>query len=315
VAAPTTTEWDEAADPLDREMDLPGLQRGVVRGLEAEDLTRGEEPLLKPRNLVWVLAGYAAFFLSVRWYEGVFAWPFGLDAFAPEFETYWMNFMYTEIVLETVVGATLCGWLWKTRDRNLEKYWTHFIETDTLMARRGGAELSELLWKTRDHKLVALAPREELRRNMTHLIWLAAYAWAFYWGMSFFTEQDATWHQTVVRDTDFTPSHIIVFYLSYPTYIITGFGAFLYARTRLPYFAKGLSVPYLLAVVGPFTILPNVGLNEWGHTFWFMEEVFVAPLHYGFVVFGWFALAMCGVLRQVFASIAYLIKRDLCPDL
>lgn len=307
--------WDAVSGRLDAEPRKPGTSLGVGSDVAVADDAADTEPLLKTANLAIVLAGYAVFFVLVRWYEGAFGWPFGLDAYAPEFETYWMNFMYTELVLEAVVGMTLCGWLWKTRDRNLEQYWTHFMATETRIARRGGAELSQLLRKARDCRPIALTPREELRRNMTHLIWLAAYAWAFYWGTSFFTEQDATWHQTVVRDTDFTPSHIVVFYLSYPTYIITGFGAFLYARTRLPYFAKGLSVPYLLAVIGPFTILPNVGLNEWGHTFWFMEEVFVAPLHYGFVVFGWFALAMCGVLRQVFSSISYLIKSHLCPEL
>jgi len=160
--------------------------------------------------------------------------------------------------------------------------------------------------------LAAIEPREELRRNMTHLIWLFAYANAIYWGASYFTEQDGTWHQTIVRDTDFTPSHIIEFYLSYPIYIITGFGAFLYAKTRLPFFAEGLSLPYLVTVVGPFMILPNVGLNEWGHTFWFMEELFVAPLHYGFVFFGWLALAIAGVLLQVFASFGNLIGNDIC---
>jgi len=34
-------------------------------------------------------------------------------------------------------------------------------------------------------------------------------------------------------------------------------------------------------------IFPNVGLNEWGHTFWFMGELFTAPLQRGFVFFGW----------------------------
>jgi methane/ammonia monooxygenase subunit C len=115
-----------------------------------------------------------------------------------------------------------------------------------------------------------------------------------------------------VRDTDFTPSHIIEFYLSYPIYIITGFASFLYAKTRLPYFSEGVSLPYLILVVGPFMILPNVGLNEWGHTFWFMEELFVAPLHYGFVIFGWLALAVMGTLTQTFYSFTKLIGRDIC---
>ncbi|WP_434101798.1 methane monooxygenase/ammonia monooxygenase subunit C [Methylocaldum gracile] len=280
----------------------------------ASDIAAKELPLFSLKRLVLVLASYAALYLTARWYEGTYAWSTGLDAFAPEFETYWMNLFYAEILVETIVAALLWGWLWRSRDRNLERYWAHFIDTETALSRAKGEALRELLWKTRDRDVVTLTPREELRRNMTHLIWLAAYAWAFYWGTSFFTEQDATWHQTVVRDTDFTPNHIIVFYMSYPVYIITGWGAFLYAKTRLPYFAKGFSVPYLFSVVGPFTLLPNVGYNEWGHTFWFMEEVFVAPLHYGFVVFAWFALSIGGVLLQVFASILYLIKKDLSPE-
>jgi methane/ammonia monooxygenase subunit C len=277
------------------------------------DTNAGEEPLFEWRRLGLVLLGYAALYLAARWYEGVYGWTAGLDAFAPDFETYWMNLLYAQIVLEIAAAALVWGWLWRTRDQNLERYWAHFIDTETVLTRTRGAGLWELIWKTRDRQVVVLTPREELRRNMTHLLWLAVYAWAFYFGVSFFTEQDATWHQTVVRDTDFTPSHIVVFYLSYPVYIITGLGAFLYGRTRLPFFAKGLSIPYLMFVVGPFTILPNVGYNEWGHTFWFMEEIFAAPLHYGFVVFGWFAMSIAGVLLQVFASILYLIKEDLSP--
>jgi len=84
--------------------------------------------------------------------------------------------------------------------------------------------------------------------------------------------------------------------MSYPMYIVIGVGGFMYARTRLPAFAcKGWSVAYVLLFIGPFMIFPNVGLNEWGHTFWFMEELFVAPLHWGFVFFGWFSLAVFGV--------------------
>jgi methane/ammonia monooxygenase subunit C len=237
-----------------------------------------EAPLLNKRNLIAGISLYIVFYAWVRWYEGVYGWSAGLDAFAPEFETYWMNFLYTQIVVELIVAALLWGYLWKTRDRNL----------------------------------AALTPRENLRRNFTHLIWLCCYATAVYFGGSYFTEQDATWHQTVVRDTDFTPSHIVEFYLSYPIYIITGFGAFLYAKTRLPYFSKGISLPYLLFTVGPFMIVPNVGLNEWGHTFWFMEELFVAPLHYGFVVFGWFALAVLGVCAQVMDSFRQLIGQEVC---
>jgi methane/ammonia monooxygenase subunit C len=33
---------------------------------------------------------------------------------------------------------------------------------------------------------------------------------------------------------------------------------------------------------GPLMSLPDVALNEWGHAFWFMEELFRAPLALGF---------------------------------
>jgi methane/ammonia monooxygenase subunit C len=43
-----------------------------------------------------------------------------------------------------------------------------------------------------------------------------------------------------------------------------------------------------------------------------MEELFVAPLHYGFVIFGWLALSIMGVLLQVFGSFSKLIGKQVC---
>ena len=201
-----------------------------------------EASLLNKTNMLAGAALYVVFYGWVRWYEGVYGWSAGLDSFAPEFETYWMNFLYIEMVLEVITASVLWGFIWKTRDRHV----------------------------------MSITPREELRRHFTHWVWLVMYGIAIYYGASYFTEQDGTWHQTIVRDTDFTPSHVIEFYLSYPIYIITGVASFLYAKTRLPTYQQGLPLQYLVSVIGPFMILPNVGLNEWGHTFWFMEELFVA---------------------------------------
>jgi methane/ammonia monooxygenase subunit C len=189
--------------------------------------------LLNKKAMLFGAALYIVFYGWVRWYEGVYGWSAGLDSFAPEFETYWMNFLYIEMVLEVLTASVLWGYIWKTRDR----------------------------------KVMSITPREELRRHFTHWVWLVMYGIAIYYGASYFTEQDGTWHQTIVRDTDFTPSHIIEFYLSYPIYIITGVASFLYAKTRLPTYQKGLPLQYMVSVIGPFMILPNVGLNEWGHTF------------------------------------------------
>jgi methane/ammonia monooxygenase subunit C len=222
----------------------------------------------------WIPLGVMFVFYSlIRFYEEAHGFSAGLDSFSEEFKIYWLTMLWIELPLLFAAFIGVMSFLWKTRDRNMD----------------------------------AVTPREELRRFFTLLVWLSAYASALYWGASFFTEQDGAWHQTVVRDTDFTPSHIIEFYLSYPVYIVMGCGAFMYAKTRIPLFAKGFSVPFLLLFIGPFMIFPNVGLNEWGHTFWFMEEIFVAPLHWGFVFFGWMALAVFGVTLQILGRVRELV--------
>ena len=109
------------------------------------------------------------------------------------------------------------------------------------------------------------------------------YTFAVYWAGSYFAEQDNSWHQVSIRDTPFTANHIIEFYFNFPFYVLLGGSAWLYARTRLPLYAKGISLPLTLAVIGPFMIFVSVGFNEWGHTFWFREEFFAAPIHWGFV--------------------------------
>ncbi len=236
----------------------------------------GADKIVDLRGLWIGLVVLNVFYLIVRIYEQIYGWRAGLDSFAPEFQTYWLSILWTEIPLELVCGVALAGYLWKTRIRDMS----------------------------------TVTPRQELRAIVDNAKWLVAYSVAIYWGASFFTEQDGTWHMTVIRDTDFTPSHIIEFYMSYPIYSIAAVGCFFHAKTRIPYFSKGYSLAYLIVAIGPFMIIPNVGLNEWGHTFWFMEELFVAPLHWGFVFFGWMALGVFGVVLQLLLNIRRLIGEE-----
>jgi methane/ammonia monooxygenase subunit C len=230
---------------------------------------------LKPALIAGILI--CAFYVGVRIYEKVFGWNAGLDSFSQQFQTYWMTLLYVAVSLELFSFLALIGYLWHTRD----------------------------------HDVANVAPREELRRIFYLLGWILVYGIAFYWGASYFSEQDATWHQTVIRDTAFTPLNIIKFYISYPIFIIAGVGGFMYARTRLPTFAcQGISVAYALFFVGPLMILPGAALSEWGCTFWYMEELFVAPLHWTFVFFGWFALAVFGVTLQILGRIQELCAGD-----
>ncbi|MDD2677088.1 MAG: methane monooxygenase/ammonia monooxygenase subunit C [Methylacidiphilaceae bacterium] len=227
----------------------------------------------------WKRAGIAigaliVFDVLINVYERLYGFSKGLDCSSPEYGSYWMVMLLAELFLEAITAASLWGWLWISRDRALER----------------------------------LAPAEELKRYWALGLFLLSYACAAYAGTSYFAEQGAAWHQTMIRDTDFTPTNIVEFYLSYPIYILFGVGSLLYATTRLPQFATAMSLP--LAVLGgsPLMNFPNVALNEFGHTRWFVEELSVAPTHWGFVVFGWGTLAILGTWLQICPRVVALIQ-------
>ena len=229
---------------------------------------------LKYAGIVFAFAAVTAIFVMYRYYQQEFGWSKGLDATTPDFAEYWMTlFKIQEPIL--FAGSAICwGYLFMTRDRNID----------------------------------ALKPDVELKRYFYLTMWLVIYSFTFYWTGSFFAEGDGVWHQTVMRDTPLTPSHIVLFYACIPIYLFFGVGSFVYAMTRIPAFCRGISLMHVCAVLGPFLILPNLGYNEWGHAYWLTEEIFSHPLHWGFVVLGWNALALAGVLMQILARM-----RDLIP--
>lgn len=225
-----------------------------------------------PSLLCWAVF-IAAIMISLRVYQQWAGWEFGLDASHPNFQTYWMNLFYIQLGVIGAIAIGFWSWIWISRDRHVNE----------------------------------ITPQEEVRRTFTFASFLCLYVFSVYWAGSFFAEQDAAWHQVAIRDTSFTPNHIVLFYGAFPFYIVMGVASFLYAITRLPYYAERLSVPLVLAVVGPFLLMPNVGFNEWGHAFWLFEEVFTAPLHWGFVVFAWSALALGGVLTEVMIRLTSVV--------
>jgi methane/ammonia monooxygenase subunit C len=242
-------------------------------------------PLEQLGNAPWYLKDLSTYlkafgiltviYIGLRLYQGEFAVSAGLDSYEPEFEQYWMRLFYIELVVLAVFTTGLWGYLWVSRDRNLD----------------------------------SINPKEEIRRYFTLTMWISVYTFAVYWAGSYFAEQDNSWHQVAIRDTPFTANHIIEFYFNFPLYVILGGSAWVYARTRLPLYAKGISLPLTLAVFGPFMILVSVGFNEWGHTFWFREEFFAAPIHWGFVIGVWFALGVGGILLQGVTRLIELLDK------
>jgi len=229
--------------------------------------------IVDTRPLVIGVIALTAFVAFLRFYEQLFGWSAGLDSFSPVFQVYWTNLLKVSLFLSIAAAVALPGYLWRTRTCDFDK----------------------------------VSPAMELRRLLYLVQWLVIFALALFWGLSFFSEQTAVWHMTAVRDTDFTPSNIVTFYISYPLFAIVGLGAFFYAKTRLPFFARGYSLAFLVLVVGVFMTIPNVGFNEWGHTSWFMDEGFAGPLHWGFVFFGWMSLAVFGVVLQILGRFRELL--------
>ena len=221
-----------------------------------------------------VLAGLLSVCAAYRIYQHTTSFTVGLDYFSEDFQKYWMTLLYVQLPVLFALGAGIVGWLWHTRDRHLDR----------------------------------LAPAEELRRYFVLIGQLMVFGVIAYLIASTFAEADAAWHQVTVRDTDFTPTHIVLFYFGIPVFIIGAVAAFAYARTRLPEFANRLSLPFALLVAGPVMIMPNVGFNEWGHTFFYAEELFAAPIHWGFVLLGWATFAAGGLLVQMLSRMVELTK-------
>ena len=227
------------------------------------------------KNLFKAMVGIAVVYSISRVYLHEYAYSVGLDYFEPEFAVYWMPVLYLELAVASLTLFGVTAWLWKTRDTNVH----------------------------------AITPEEELRRYFRLITWLTAYTFVVLITGSVGGEADAAWHQVVIRDTDFTPTHIILFYLLVPALIIAGVGSFLYASTRLPEFSRRFQVPLCVAIGGPILIMPNVGLNEWGHTFFYAEELFAAPIHWGFAALGLALLGLGGVVMHLIGRMRELVDR------
>jgi len=215
----------------------------------------------------------SSIYVGYRMYQQANGMSVGLDSTEPVFQQVWMRLFWTQLPVLFGAAALVQLYLIFTRDKNID----------------------------------SVTPEVELKRYFYLTMWLVVYTFTFYWTGSFFAEGDGNWHQTVLRDTPITPSHIVLFYACIPIYLTFGVGSFVYAMTRLPAFARGISLMHVFAVVGPFLILPNLGYNEWGHAYWLTEEIFSHPLHWGFVILGWNALALAGVLMQIVARMRELI--------
>ena len=207
-----------------------------------------------------------------RWYQQTHAFSVGLDYFEPEFQIYWMRLLWGQGAALVLLGGSGMAWAWFTRERDLSE----------------------------------LAPADELWRYYLVISILALGSVMVLLTLGVFAESDAAWHQITIRDTDFTPTHIGLQYFAIPAFGASLLVAFIWIHTRLPAFRNRVSMPAALITMGPILMMPNIGFNEWGHAFFYSEELFAAPIHWGFLVLGWSAFGLGGLVLQCLARIREL---------
>ena len=211
-----------------------------------------------------------------RWYMEATAFTVGLDYFEPEFQTYWMSWFYGQLALFAFVGATALPWLWFTRP---------------------SAE-----------DVLSMSARDELGVYMLIFTVMAMLGLLIPSILGLWVEADAAWHQVTIRDTDFTPTHIQLFYGVLPAGAVALIIGLFWLHTRMPNYVGRVSIPLIMIASTPLLIMPNLGFNEWGHTFFYAEELFAAPVHWGFVVLGWGLFALSGFFLECLNRVLVLTK-------
>ncbi|MBV1870518.1 MAG: methane monooxygenase/ammonia monooxygenase subunit C [Gammaproteobacteria bacterium] len=215
-------------------------------------------------------------FIAYRMYMNKYSFTVGMDYFDPEFQTYWMRLFWAQLAIIGLIGAIGIP----------------------------------LLWKTRDINVADISPKLELTRYYTMFSLMALASIVAFVALALFGEADAAWHQVTIRDTDFTPTHIGLFYFAMPLMWVGLALAFIWIHTRLPDFQNRISIPFALLAAGPLLIAPNLGFNEWGHAFFYAEELFGSPVHYGFFFLGFGFFAFGGFLVQCFNRMSKLTYLD-----
>ncbi|PCJ15357.1 MAG: hypothetical protein COB04_13355 [Gammaproteobacteria bacterium] len=215
-----------------------------------------------------------SFFGVYRWYQQTYSFSVGMDYFEPEFDTYWMNLLYAQLVIIALVGSVGSALVWFSRpDAN---------------------------------DVAHMEPLQELSIYNFIFALMAAASFFIVVILAVFVEADAAWHQVTIRDTDFTPTHIGLFYMAIPLGMDAIILGWIWVHTRMPDFQNRVSIPLCLVAMAPILIMPNLGLNEWGHTFFYAEELFAAPIHWGFVTMGWGLFGMAGFILQCLARVRIL---------
>jgi methane/ammonia monooxygenase subunit C len=189
----------------------------------------------------------------------------GLDSASREFTLYYRTLFWGELISLGIFTGLWFGWLMRTGRQMVGTKVEH---------------------------------AEEIRRIAVIWCLIGATSLSVYIEASFWPNWDGAWHQTMVRDTALTPTHIPMFYFFFPLSLVLALGTYLYGRFRVPaLYSPSLGFPWSFALLIAAALLEcvQVAFNEWGHSLWIAEEFFAVPFHWPFVTYGWLAGGMFAV--------------------
>lgn len=221
---------------------------------------------------------------SVGWHP--LFWGCGLILLANVFLWFWnYAFMFT-------AGLNSASWEFTLYYRTL--FWGELI----VLGIFSGVWLGWLMRNGRAIEKQPCSPAEETRRIAILWSLIGATSLSIYMEASFWPNWDGSWHQTMVRDTALTPTHIPMFYFFFPLSVILAVGTYLYGRFHIPALygkEKGFPWSFFLVISACVLECMAVAANEWGHSLWISEEIFSVPFHWPFVIYGWLAAGMFAV--------------------
>lgn len=155
-------------------------------------------------------------------------------------------------------GLYLAGWIGNETAASSREAFTPGTMTGYLPVWFGEAGFALVLWRricrTPD---MALLTREEKQVSQALLltIWLALDMLMVIAGGGILAHMDAPWFQ--MSTVAISPAHLVTFIAVMPAYIVFGVASWLFARTRLPEFAKGNLDHFVIVTVAPFMFLPT----------------------------------------------------------
>jgi methane/ammonia monooxygenase subunit C len=204
----------------------------------------------------------------------------GLNSASLEFTRYYRSLFWGEVITLGIFTGVWFGWLIKTG--------------------------REMVGKPCERS-------EEVRRIAILWSMVGATSLTVYLMASFWPNWDGSWHQTMVRDTALTPTHIPMFYFFFPLSVTLAVGTYIYGRFRIPalYSAdKGFPWSFFLLISAAVLECMTVAANEWGHSLWISEEIFSVPFHWPFVVYGWLASGMFAVWGETIIRLFEIEKAE-----